>query len=104
MIASSNGSATTNTTHKYPLSQVVSYDSLSPKHKAFTLAASMHLEYKTYDKVVKDSNWKEAMNNELSALERNKTWTLTELPVGKKAVGCKWIFKLKLNPDGSIEK
>ena len=31
-------------------------------------------------------------------------WYLTALPQGKKAIPCKWVFKRKLNADGSIER
>ncbi|KAL0358581.1 UNVERIFIED_CONTAM: Retrovirus-related Pol polyprotein from transposon RE2 [Sesamum angustifolium] len=32
------------------------------------------------------------------------TWDLVELPPGKKAIGSRWVFKLKLNPDGSVQR
>ena len=51
-----------------------------------------------------DSNWKKAMNEEMEALQRNTTWELVPLPEGKKTVGCRWIFTVKLNPDGSINR
>lgn len=35
---------------------------------------------------------------------KNGTWTLEDLPAGVKAIGLKWIFKLKRNSDGSINK
>ena len=44
------------------------------------------------------------MNQELDALELNKTWEVTTLPTGKTAIGCKWIFKTKFYPDGTIDK
>ena len=44
------------------------------------------------------------MKEELYAIERNKTWKLTELPKGKKAINIRWVFKQKLKPDGSIGK
>ncbi|CAM8978548.1 unnamed protein product [Rhodiola kirilowii] len=34
----------------------------------------------------------------------NNTWVLSDLPPGCKPLGCKWIFKKKMNFDGSIEK
>jgi hypothetical protein len=40
----------------------------------------------------------------LDALEANNTWVLTNLPVEKKAIGCKWDYKIKLKSDGSIER
>ena len=44
------------------------------------------------------------MNLELKALEANHTWSLTSLPLGKKAIGCKWLNKTKLNSDGTVER
>ena len=44
------------------------------------------------------------MNAELQALERNGTWSLTKLPIGKRAIGCKWLFKIKYKSDGIIER
>lgn len=48
--------------------------------------------------------WQLAMAEELSSLERNKTWTLTKLPSDRNALGCKWVYKLKLNEYGEIAK
>jgi hypothetical protein len=44
------------------------------------------------------------MMEELEALRKNRTWELTYLPEGKKAVGCKWIYTVKQNPDGKVER
>nr|GFA76204.1 copia-like retrotransposon [Tanacetum cinerariifolium] len=45
---------------------------------------------------------KEAINDEMDSILRNQTWELAELPKGVRAIGSKWVFKKKLNPDGSI--
>ena len=45
-----------------------------------------------------------AINKEINALELNNTWYLTDLPKGKKPIGCKWVFKIKYNADGTIER
>jgi hypothetical protein len=34
----------------------------------------------------------------------NETWELIDRPYGCKPVGCKWVFKKKLRPDGTIGK
>jgi hypothetical protein len=34
----------------------------------------------------------------------NGTWEVVDRPYGCKSVGCKWVFKKKLRPDGTIEK
>lgn len=44
------------------------------------------------------------MSNNKEALEKNETWTLCDLPHGKMAIRCAWKFKLKLNPNGNIDK
>ncbi|GAA0164003.1 transmembrane signal receptor [Lithospermum erythrorhizon] len=38
------------------------------------------------------------------ALEKNNTWILVNLPPGKKPVGCKWVFTVKYNENGKIER
>lgn len=37
-------------------------------------------------------------------MEKNATWEKVDLPDGKKVVGCKWVFTLKYNLDGSLER
>ncbi|CAA7034224.1 unnamed protein product [Microthlaspi erraticum] len=44
------------------------------------------------------------MGSEVEALEENNTWTLEDLPPGKRAIGCKWVYKIKYNADGTIER
>ena len=41
---------------------------------------------------------------EIQALENNKTWTLESLQPKKKTIGCKWVYRIKYNSDGSIER
>ena len=48
--------------------------------------------------------WKQAMENEINSLKKNKVWSLVKLPQGKKAIGSKWIFKQKRDSDGNVER
>ena len=48
--------------------------------------------------------WKNAMVEEMEALDKNKAWDLVELPDGRKPIGSKWVFKKKLNAAGKVEK
>jgi Reverse transcriptase (RNA-dependent DNA polymerase)/gag-polypeptide of LTR copia-type/GAG-pre-integrase domain/Integrase core domain len=48
--------------------------------------------------------WKAAMNEEMEHLENNDTWTLCELPADRRAIDNRWVFKTKLNSDGTIER
>jgi hypothetical protein len=36
--------------------------------------------------------------------KKNKTWELVQLPKGKKAVGCKWVFTVKQNQKGEVDR
>ena len=46
--------------------------------------------------------WEQAMQSEMDSLIQNGTWKLTPLPKGKKALPCKWVYKVKLSPaDGT---
>lgn len=44
------------------------------------------------------------MNKELEALSQNNTWTFVKLPPGKRPISCKWVYKIKLKADGSLER
>ena len=46
--------------------------------------------------------WKEAMENKIESLHKNDVWDLVMLPKGRKAVGSKWVFNLKVGPDGMV--
>ena len=48
--------------------------------------------------------WKEAIDDEMDSLIQNHTWELVDVPEGARPISCKWIFKKKLRPDGTIEK
>ena len=48
--------------------------------------------------------WQEAMEKEMESLHCNDVWELVELPKDRKAVGNKWVFKIKTDADGSVER
>ncbi|CAI7882956.1 unnamed protein product [Closterium sp. NIES-53] len=48
--------------------------------------------------------WKKAMESELKTIEEKGTWELVELPEGRKAITSKWLFKIKSDADGKIER
>ncbi|KAI3796687.1 hypothetical protein L1987_39366 [Smallanthus sonchifolius] len=50
------------------------------------------------------SEWNKAMIDELNSMKKNDVWDLVELPNGAKPVGCKWVYKTKLDPNGNIER
>ena len=44
------------------------------------------------------------MNIEIITLELNKTWTIVDLPASTHVIGCKWVYKVKLKSDGTLER
>ena len=50
------------------------------------------------------AEWKVATDAEYNSLIENKTWKLVELHPGRKAIGCKWVFKLKHDVEGKVER
>ena len=60
-------------------------------------------EPRTYAQASKHPVWIEAMNTEYQALLRNQTWTFVSPPLGAHIVGCRWIYKVKYKPDGSVD-
>ena len=44
------------------------------------------------------------MQKEMQSLNANEVWDLVELPESKKAVGSKWVFKVKVDADGTIDR
>ena len=73
-----------------------------------TEASSKIHKPKSYDKAINDPihgrRWREAIEEELQNLKNYQTWEYNELPLEQKAIGLKWVFKVKYHPDGSIAR
>ena len=61
------------------------------------------LEPKNLSEAMKDEKWHAAMSDEFDVLLRNDTWDLVPRN-HQNLVGCRWIFRIKRNMDGSIAK
>ncbi|XP_070010198.1 uncharacterized mitochondrial protein AtMg00820-like [Nicotiana sylvestris] len=48
--------------------------------------------------------WTKTMEDELESMRVNKVWELVDLPEGRKAIGSKWVLKIKLKVDGTVER
>ena len=49
-----------------------------------------------------DKQWIQAMNEEIQSIEKNNTWKITNLLIGKKPIGVKWVYKTKYKLDGKV--
>ena len=76
--------------------------------KLVTKTSSKLREPKTYDEAsnnpIHGNIWKETIDEELWTLDSHQTWSYTFLPKRQKVIGYKWVFKVKYQANGSIER
>lgn len=48
--------------------------------------------------------WHGAMQTEYDALMKNETWDLVDLPRNRRAIKSKWVFTMKRDKDGNVER
>jgi hypothetical protein len=82
-----------------PVSGLVSHD----------LEAQLHLacddgEPQSFAEAERHAAWRAAMQSEMDAVEKNRTWELADLPRGHSTITLKWVFKLKRDEAGVIVK
>jgi hypothetical protein len=106
-----------NPIQRYPTRSRVPMSSLNAlvcsevNHKDFallseTIANSVPTP-KSYNAAVNGPNadeWIDAINDELASMNKNNVWKPCFLPTGAKAIGCVWIFKIKQDADGKVER
>ncbi|GBN43947.1 Retrovirus-related Pol polyprotein from transposon TNT 1-94 [Araneus ventricosus] len=66
-----------------------------------------HAETDTYKEAIatkESSEWLAAMKEEMTSLEANNTWELMNLPQDRKAIGSRWVYKIKKNADGTVQR
>jgi hypothetical protein len=78
---------------------------LSPTHKRFIVKKKKTpFLFLTLSEALPKKEWRDAMREEMCALEKNKIWNIVDKSKGKNIVDCKWIFTLKYKADGSLER
>ena len=63
-----------------------------------------HSDPRYFEEVVKEKKWCKAIDEETDAIERNEIRELTVLPLKKKVIGVKWVYKTKCNAEGKIDR
>ena len=94
----------TRTCTQHPIQNFISYSKLSPSFLAFTTKLSEEEIPNSIHEALAIPRWKDAVLEEMNALKKNQTWDLVSLPKDKHPVGCRWVFTIKFNSDGSIER
>ncbi|KAL4025768.1 hypothetical protein IC575_014173 [Cucumis melo] len=89
---------------KHPICNYVSYDNLSPQFRGFTASLYSTIIPKNIYTALECPEWKNAVMEEMKALEKNRIWEICALPKRHKTVGCKWVFSLKYKADGTLDR
>lgn len=89
--------------YPYPLATYDTCNRFSTKQQGFLAAVQSLIEPTKFYEADKYTQWHLAMKEENDALEKNGTWKLITLPTSTKTLGCKWMCKIKLKSDGSID-
>lgn len=77
---------------------------LSPSTRYVALALSSIVIPHSVSEAQSQPKWKAAMEEEMQALEKNGTLDIVDVPIDKDPVRCKWVFTVKLRPDGSVDR
>ena len=89
---------TPSTPHRLPLRRSARNVRAPERYSSVFALAVEEGKPQSYDEAVagqlKDK-WLEAMREEMDSLEQNATYELVELPIGRRALNNKWVFKLK---------
>ncbi|XP_062093679.1 uncharacterized mitochondrial protein AtMg00820-like [Humulus lupulus] len=62
------------------------------------------IEPSCFTEANKHQVWKAAMQQEITSLNSQGTWNLVSPPQDAKIIGCKWVYKVKLHADGTVER
>ena len=82
----------------------LSYHQLSLPYSAFVYAISSVSLPKNTNEALSHPGWQQAMVDEMATLHSTGTWDLVVLPFGKFPVGCRWVYTVKVGPDGQIDR
>ena len=91
---------TRSTSNPQPLYNFLSFHCLSLPYFAFVSTLSSVSTPKSISEALSHPGWKQVMTEEMDALYSNDTWELVALPFGKSPIGCRWVYTLKVGPDG----
>ncbi|RVW92497.1 Retrovirus-related Pol polyprotein from transposon RE1 [Vitis vinifera] len=95
---------TRSTRNPHPIYNFLSYHRLSSPYSAFVSAISSISLPKSTHEALSHPGWRQAMVDEMAALHSNGTWDLVVLPSGKSTVGCRWVYAVKVGPDGQVDR
>ena len=94
---------TRSNSNPHPVYNFLSYHRLSLPYFAIVSTLSSVYTPKSTSEVFSYLGWKQAMAEEIDALYSNGTWELVTYPPGKSPVGCRWVYTVKVGPNGQVD-
>ena len=91
------------TRNPHPIYNFLSYHRLSPSYGSFVFSLSSLTIPSTVHVTLDHPGWRQAMIDEIQALENNGIWELVTLPPGKTTMGCRWVYTVKVGPNGKVD-
>ena len=88
----------------HPISSFCSYNHFSSHSCSFIASLDSISLPNIVCEALSHSGWRSAMVEEMQALDDNGSWNFVQLLAEKKAIGCRWVFAVKVNPDGSVDR
>ena len=82
----------------------LTYESFIAQHYLFMAKVNEYTEPTDFEDASQKPKWKNAMKEEIDALQKNDTWELVPKMTGQKVIGCKWVYKTKFNSDGTLNR
>lgn len=90
-------------TNVHPMVTRAKSGSLKPR-LFYGVLSGTPVEPSSFTEASRDPLWIQAMDSEMSALRSQGTWTLIPPSPAYKVIGCKWVYRIKLHPDGSVSR
>ncbi len=84
--------------------QRLTYDGFVAHHYAYMVRVIQEVEPTCFEQAIGNPKWDNAIFEKMVMLDANATWELVALPKDYKTIGCKWVYKVKHNANGSMSR
>ena len=95
---------TRSTSNPHPVYNFFSFHRSSLPYFVFVSTLSFVSTPKSTSEALSHPGWKQATAKEIDALYSNGTWELVTLPLGKSPIGYRWVYTVKVGPDGQVDR
>ena len=88
----------------HPIYNFLTDHHLSSPYSTFVSTLSSVSVLQTVHEAISHPDWEHAMVEEMAALHSSGTWDMVTLLVGKTLVGCRWVYTMKIGPNGRVDR